>query len=132
LHETAKDAKSAKDGHGIEDDESSPCPPRCALTYHLDGTTALQHLETLLGIEALDAIEWTPQAGKPGGGSPEWYGLYRRVLAAGKSVQAIGARPEEVVPLIEAVGPKGLFILTGTADQASAEALLAAVEPYRR
>jgi hypothetical protein len=37
-----------------------------------------------------------------------------------------------VVPLIEAVGPKGLFILTGTADQASAEALLAAVEPYRR
>jgi hypothetical protein len=30
-----------------------------------------------------------------------------------------------------AAGPAGLFILTGTPDQPSAEALLRAVEPYR-
>ncbi len=36
--------------------------------YHLDGTTCLQHVDLLLGIDALDAIEWTPQAGLPGGG----------------------------------------------------------------
>ena len=48
--------------------------------YHLDGTTALQHVEPLLEIPRLNAIEWTPQAGLAGGGSPEWYDLYRRIL----------------------------------------------------
>ena len=100
--------------------------------YHLDGTTALQQLEPLLEIESLDAIEWTPQAGRPGGGSPEWYDLYRRIKAGGKSVEAIGVAPEEVVPLLDAVGPEGMLILTHAPTLDAAERLLAAVEPYRK
>ncbi len=100
--------------------------------YHLDGTTAVQHLDALLEIEHLNAIEWTPQAGKPHGGSPEWYGLYRRIKAGGKGVQAIEVYPDEVVPLLDAIGPEGTFILVaGTVDEAKAEKLLKAVEPYR-
>ena len=99
--------------------------------YHLDGTTALQHVEPLLEIEALDAIEWTPQAGKPGGGSPQWYDLYRRIRAGGKAVQAIGVAPEEVAPLLDAVGPEGMFVITWAKDQDEAERLLEAVERYR-
>jgi hypothetical protein len=64
-----------------------------------------------LEIEALDAIEWTPQAGIEGGGSPRWYDLYRRIKAAGKSVQVIGVKLHEIEPLIEAVGPEGLYII---------------------
>ncbi|MEZ4556406.1 MAG: hypothetical protein R2854_08155 [Caldilineaceae bacterium] len=41
--------------------------------YHLDGTNALQHLDILLDMPEIDAIEWTPQAGLPGGGAPEWH-----------------------------------------------------------
>ncbi|MEJ5198386.1 MAG: trimethylamine corrinoid protein 2 [Anaerolineae bacterium] len=102
--------------------------------YHLDGTTALQHLEPLLEIEELDAIEWTPQAGRPGGGSPEWYGLYKRIRAAGKGVQAVGVALDEVIPLLDAVGPAGMCIVVGDAsfDEAAAERLLKALEPYRR
>jgi hypothetical protein len=101
--------------------------------YHLDGTTCLQHVEPLLEIDGLNAIEWTPQAGKPGGGSPEWYDLYRRIRAGGKGVQAIGVEPEEVVPLLDAVGPQGLYILLSRiCSQAEAELLLKAVESYRR
>lgn len=100
--------------------------------YHLDGTTALQHVEALLEIEALDAIEWTPQAGRPGGGSPEWYDLYRRIKAGGKAVQAIGVAIDEVVPLLDAVGPEGLFILCAAPDRAAADRVLKAVEPYRK
>jgi len=104
----------------------------CSL-YHLDGTNALQHVEPLLEIAELDAIEWTPQAGRPGGGSPEWYGLYRRILAGGKGVQAVGVQLDEVIPLLDAVGPAGMCILLGGAsyDEAAAERLLKALEPYR-
>jgi len=92
--------------------------------YHLDGTQALPQLDNLLSIEGIRAIEWTPQAGLPGGGSPEWYALYRRIKAAGKSVQAVEVLPDEVEPLIEAVGAEGLFILTQADTEREARALL--------
>jgi len=99
--------------------------------YHLDGTHAMHHLDSLLAIEELDAIEWTPQAGRPGGGDPTWYELYRRILAAGKSVQAVGVRPEEVIPLLDAVGPHGVFIMTTAESEAAARELEERVEGYR-
>jgi hypothetical protein len=99
--------------------------------YHLDGTQAMQHVRALLEIESLDAIEWTPQAGIEGGGSPRWYDLYRRIKAGGKAVQAVGVEIEEVVPLLDAVGPEGLFITTATDDPRAAEELVEAVEVYR-
>jgi len=99
--------------------------------FHLDGTTALQHVEPLLEIEALDAIEWTPQSRLAGGGDPQWYDLYRQIKAGGKSVQAVGVGPDQVVPLIDAVGPEGLYVFTWTDDQASAEKLVKKVEQYR-
>jgi hypothetical protein len=100
--------------------------------FHLDGTQALPQLPNLLAIESLRAIEWTLQAGLPGGGSPEWYGLYRRIKEAGKSVQAIDVRPEEVEPLLAAVGGDGLFILTQTETEAEARALLRRAERHMR
>jgi hypothetical protein len=95
--------------------------------YHLDGTNAMQHLDNLLAIEPLKAIEWTPQAGRPGGGSPEWYELYRRIKAGGKSVQAIGVNVDEVIPLLDAVGPEGMYLMVNAPDQESAEKLLSSV-----
>jgi hypothetical protein len=99
--------------------------------YHLDGTQAIIHLDRLLEIDVLDAIEWTPQAGHPQGGDPEWYGLYRRVLAGGKSVQAIDVRPEEVIPLLDAIGTHGVYIMTEAKTEVEARALVEAVEAYR-
>jgi hypothetical protein len=92
--------------------------------YHLDGTQALPQLPNLLDLEGLHAIEWTPQAGLPGGGSPEWYGLYRQIKRAGKAVQAIGVAPEEVEPLLDAVGPEGMFVMTSTPTEEEARRLL--------
>ncbi|MGQ9848655.1 MAG: hypothetical protein ACUVSU_01255 [Aggregatilineaceae bacterium] len=99
--------------------------------YHLDGTQAIPHLDALLEIEALDAIEWTPQVSLPQGGDSMWYDLYRRILAAGKSVQAIDVRPHEVIPLLEAVGPQGMFVMVNASSEAEAQALVEAVETYR-
>lgn len=100
--------------------------------YHLDGTTALQHVDNLLEIPRLTGIEWTPQAGLASGGSPEWYDLYRRIKAGGKSVQAVGVRPDELIPLLDAIGPQGtMAILDRTLAPTEAEKLLKRLEPYR-
>ena len=44
--------------------------------YHLDGVGAIRHLDALLEIEELDALQWTPGVGQPQGGDPCWYDLY--------------------------------------------------------
>jgi len=93
--------------------------------FHLDGTQALHQLDNLLTMDALQAIEWTPQYPLPGGGSPEWYDLYRRILAAGKSVQAIGVAPGEVEPLLDATGGDGMLVMVSAQTEDEARALLA-------
>lgn len=95
--------------------------------YHLDGTQCICHLDQLLSIDSLDAIEWTPQAGVEGGGSPRWYDLYRRIKAGGKSVQAIGVQYDEVLPLIDAVGPEGLYVMTTAPNESAARKLVEAI-----
>jgi hypothetical protein len=99
--------------------------------YHLDGTQAICHLDALLEIEALDAIEWTPQAGIERGGHPRWYDMYRRILAHGKSVQVIDVRRDEILPLLDAVGSQGVYIMTSFSSIDEAEEIMAMVEPYR-
>lgn len=98
--------------------------------YHLDGTQAMIHLDALLGIEALDAIEWTPQAGIEPGGHRRWYDLYRRILAAGKSVQVVGVEHDDVIPLLDAVGPKGVYLMTTFNNETDAARLLDRVASY--
>jgi hypothetical protein len=99
--------------------------------FHLDGHQCIPHLDLLLGIESLGAIEWTTDPQVPGGGDPEWYPMYRRILDAGKSVQAIGVTHEQIEPLLDAVGGAGLYILTEIRGEADAGKLLRIVEPYR-
>lgn len=79
--------------------------------YHLDGTDAMRHLDQLLSIKSLKAIEWTPEAGKPGGADPCWYPMYRKILEAGKSVQIIYLEPEEVPGLLNAIGTNGVYVM---------------------
>ncbi len=99
--------------------------------FHLDGHQCIPHLDLLLEIDELDAIEWTPDPMVPSGGSPEWYDMYKRILDAGKSVQAIGIQHDEIVPLLDTVGPKGLYIMTRISSEAEAEKIAKMIEPYR-
>lgn len=100
--------------------------------YHLDGTQAILHLDALLEIAPLDAIEWTPQAGIETGGNKRWYDLYRRILSAGKSVQVVNVEPDEVVPLLDGIGNKGVYILIQFKDEREAEQVRKSVEGYYR
>lgn len=99
--------------------------------YHLDGHQCIPHLDALLEIESLDAVEWTPDPQVPSGGSPRWYDLYRRILRAGKSVQAIGVEVHEVAPLLDAVGPAGMYVMVKASDPAAVEQVARIAERYR-
>ncbi len=99
--------------------------------YHLDGTQALRHLDALLEIKALDAIEWTPQPGIEQGGDPRWFPLYKRILGAGKAIQIVDVDKGEMRCLLDTIGGKGVYVLTSIADATEAEEVVSMVEQYR-
>jgi hypothetical protein len=99
--------------------------------YHLDGTQAVCHLDALLAIDELDAIEWTPQAGIENGGDPRWYPLYRRILDGGKSVQIVGVSIEQLKPLLDAVGGRGVYVLGSFRSADEVEKAIGTAERFR-
>jgi hypothetical protein len=99
--------------------------------YHLDGTQCICNLDILLEIDALDAIEWTPQAGIEGGGDPRWYDMYKKILAAGKSVQIIGIDVNNVEQVLDAVGNEGVYLALQMADEREAGIMKRKIEAYR-
>ena len=64
---------------------------QCAETdnsvYHLDGPDAIRHIDALMTIQDLNALQWTFGAGQPDGGWEGWFDLYRKVRKAGKALQ---------------------------------------------
>jgi 5-methyltetrahydrofolate--homocysteine methyltransferase len=54
--------------------------------YHWDGPGALGHHDHLLGVRALDMIQWTPGAGQAPTWDRQWWGLYHKTFDAGKKV----------------------------------------------
>lgn len=89
--------------------------------YHLDGVGALSHLETLLSITKLKAIQWVPGAGKES--IVQWYPLIQRILSMRKSVQVF-AEVAEVDDLVKNVGSRGLLITVRAESVDEAEKLV--------
>jgi hypothetical protein len=77
--------------------------------YHLDGPQCVCHLDAILEIKSLNAIQWTPGSAFEPCDHPRWYPLYERILKAGKSIQ-ISATPQGARDLIKNLGQKGFFI----------------------
>jgi hypothetical protein len=81
-----------------------------ASIYHLDGPDALRHLDSLLGIKELSAIQWVFGAGH--GRSSDWVHIYKRCQAAGKGLQ-INMGVDEIEFFMENLHPEGLWISLG-------------------
>ncbi len=54
--------------------------------YHLDGPGAIRHLDKLMEISGINALQWTPGDAGPDGTYEEWDKIYDKVIAAGKSL----------------------------------------------
>ena len=99
--------------------------------YHLDGVGAMHHLDALLEIKELNAIQWTPGVGEPQGGSPKWYDLYKKILAGGKSIMACWVTLDELRPLLDNIGGDGVHIEMDFHNEQEVDQALAIVDDYR-
>ncbi|MCF7838932.1 MAG: hypothetical protein K9N49_09920 [Candidatus Marinimicrobia bacterium] len=90
--------------------------------FHVDGVGMIPHLDALLTIRELKAIQWQPGAGKED--LAQWHDLLRKILAAGKSVQ-VYARAAEVKPLAAALGTRGVMAVITDATHENMQALMA-------
>jgi gamma-glutamylcyclotransferase (GGCT)/AIG2-like uncharacterized protein YtfP len=81
-----------------------------ASVYHLDGPGALQHLDSLLEIKELNAIQWVHGAGngRPG----DWLHVYKKCQAAGKGLH-IYMDANDLDVIIENLKPEGLWLCIG-------------------
>lgn len=99
--------------------------------YHLDGPGELAHLDHLLGIESLDAIQWVPGAGNYDVTDACWFELYQKIQAAGKNLILFTDEPEHIEPLLKNVSTKGLFIWAmNMTDETLAQELVAMADSY--
>ena len=99
--------------------------------YHLDGVGAMHHLDALLEIKELNAIQWTPGVGEPQGGSPKWYDLYKKILAAGKSIMACWVTLDELRPLLDNIGGDGVHIEMDFHNEQEVEQALKIVDEFQ-
>jgi hypothetical protein len=100
--------------------------------YHLDGHQCICHLDSILGLEELDAVEWTPDPQVPTGGNEAWYPMYRKILEAGKSVWIAHVRVEEIAPLLDAIGTQGVYLTVPSECEAHFAEAERIVKSYRR
>jgi len=89
--------------------------------YHLDGPSAIRHLETLCGLDDLHVIQWVSGAGNEG---RDWTELYRRIDALGKG-QILGGPAGSLARWAGELRTKRLFWTLRAASKAEAEAVLA-------
>jgi hypothetical protein len=67
-------------------DELKQCTEELPHTlYHLDGPGEIKHLDDLLKLEQLNAVQWVPGAGAPD--QTHWPEIYQKIHQAGKGIQ---------------------------------------------
>lgn len=98
--------------------------------YHLDGPDAIRHLDAIMEIEDLKALQWTCGAGQPDGGSERWYDIYDKTREAGKSlwIQLYEGGLQDWISstqrLIDRYGTNALYIIYPDMTKAEAKELM--------
>lgn len=74
--------------------------------YHLDGPGAAPHLDALLAVKKIDAIQWVPGAGNPT--HIHWLDLLRRIQNVRKGVW-LDVPADEAKAIAKELRPEGVF-----------------------
>lgn len=107
----------------------------CVL-YHLDGPDAIKHMDALMEIDGIDALQWTSGDAGPDGTLEDWYGIYDKARAAGKSlwVKVYSGDFEDwirnVDRLVERYGSHSLFLFFPEMSLEQANTLLDHAEKH--
>jgi hypothetical protein len=76
--------------------------------FHVDGKGMLRHLDHILSIPQIQALQWVQGVGDD---LPilQWLPVIKRIQAAGKGV-VVDLRLDELEPFIAAMEPDGLYL----------------------
>lgn len=76
--------------------------------FHMDGRGVARHLDKILSIPEIQAIQWVQGVGDD---EPimQWVPLIRKIQAAGKSV-VVSLKTTELKEFMRAVNPKGIYL----------------------
>ena len=97
--------------------------------FHLDGPQALRHLDLLLELPNLHAVQWVFGAGH--GPASAWIDVYRHIRSVGKAVQVLAESPQDALAVLAAIGPCGVWLDVGGPEfpsLAAADAFLLEVQ----
>jgi len=97
--------------------------------YHLDGQEQIKHLDHILSVKNLNAIQWTPVAGQPF--TSKFIPVLQRIQAAGKNL-ILFPQPFEVEELLSNLSSKGLILNLGMSNREEAEQLVRNVAKWTR
>jgi hypothetical protein len=96
--------------------------------YHLDGPGALRHLDAILSIPELDALQWVPGTGNEG--FHRWVWVYQKVQKAGKGIQ-VNCKIADIDEIIRTLNPRGLYLVFGDCPtRKAAEVILNRLEKW--
>ncbi len=105
------------------------CKNAEASIYHLDGPQSLTHLDSLLEIRELNAIQWVFGAGK--GRASDWLHVYKKCQTAKKGIQ-LWISPDELDTIMENLRPEGVWIrINEIPDEETATAMLKKISKWK-
>ena len=95
--------------------------------YHVDGKGVAQHLDLILSLPEIHAIQWVQGLGKDLA-IQQWVPLLQRIIAAGKSV-VVDLQAGELDDFMAAIKPAGLFLCIGV-EEGQEQAVLQRVQRW--
>lgn len=104
--------------------------------FHLDGRDMIRHLDVIMEIDEIDALQWTSGDYGPDGTFEEWYTIYDKARAAGKSLWikvysgGINDWIKNVDRIVERYGSHSLFLHFPEMSKQEANQLLSHAEKY--
>ena len=78
------------------------------MVWHLDGPDEIKHLDILLDLPFIKAIQWVPGAGQPT--ARAWIDMLEKIQSKKKSVYCYSYNEGETDFLIDNLCPQGLFV----------------------
>lgn len=97
--------------------------------YHVDGPGVARHLDQILSVPEVHAIQWVQGLGTL---APimQWVPLIKQVQDAGKAI-IVDLLPSELNEFMDAVRPEGIFLWVGADSDEEQQAILKQVSTWR-
>ena len=98
--------------------------------YHLDGPDALKHLDVILNIKKLNAVQWICGAGKEG--FLRWVDVYRKIQKAHKGIW-LGVDVCELDDVFTSLKPDGIWFsyINGIISKEHADSVIKRITHWR-